>query len=176
MNSNMQDALLAPAWICFTCACFDLRPSLSMMTISPGSTSLTKPAPMISRAQLSDARTYPSSDFPRWRPQTIWILMPIRQSSVIHEGISAPDHVHGPLYGINDAFAAETGDKIYDDLGINSRLKDNAVFLQAAPQLGSRPGSVVASVCCRRGILPQGWALATLLSPVVEYLTWPTPI
>ncbi len=105
-----------------------------MTTISPGSMSRTKRAPMISSAQVSEARIGAPSRSPRISGRT-----PKRIAAADHLLGRQPDQRIGALDArqrIDDAIDQRSlgagGDEVEDHLGIGGRLEDRSAALQLA--------------------------------------------
>ena len=103
-----------------------------MMTISPGSTSRTKRAPMMSSAQVSEARIgapsrSPSTSgrMPSGSRQPI-IFFDDRQTSDQAPSISDS----ASMNAVDQPRAAAGGDEVEDHLGVGGRLEDRAALLQ----------------------------------------------
>ena len=112
-------------------------PLAPIITISPGSTSRTNSAPMMSRAQVSDARIHASPSWPSTeRPHAERIAHAddafLRQRDQRIGALDLAQRVDQPLH---DGVLEAGRDQVDDDLGVAGRLEQAAAAHELAAQL-----------------------------------------
>ena len=113
---------------CLVKGLIERRPLPSMMTISPGSTSRTKRAPMMSSAQVSEVRIQASSSRPiDQRPHAHRIAhAEQRLVGQQQQRVGALDAAERVDQAVDDGRVVGAGDQVVDDLGVGGRLEQAA--------------------------------------------------
>ena len=113
---------------CLVKGLIERRPLPSTMTISPGSTSRTKRAPMMSSAQLSDVRIQASSSWPMHQRPHAHRIAHAEQRLVgqQQQRVGALDPAQRVDHAVDDGRVVGAGDQVVDDLGVGGRLEQAA--------------------------------------------------
>ena len=111
-------------------------PSAVEITISPGSTSRTNSAPMMSRAQVSEASTQRVAELAEHQRPDAERVAHADELGAGHrdDGEGALDAAERVLQPLGDGLLDRAGHQVDDALGVRARLEDRAVLDQLLAQ------------------------------------------